>query len=212
MVGGSTHLISIPKENIDLREELAGLPYETWLMMNMVSKVRWTPVYLVKPHNLWRIDDSTKYCFARFLSLSNEVKLTLAESDQASGTDLLWVPNNNSLMKGIRVAMTCGFLASGTSLPIIACVSRLGEQELPGRDSLILKIPGFCIGRGANVSNKEIGHVLFIRNKFTAVSSAAEVADRCFVLKGIKQELSCHTVRDIPPSWCPVKRRFHKAF
>ena len=66
-------------------------------------------------------------------------------------------------MKGIRVAMTCGFLASGTSLPIIACVSRLGEQELPGRDSLILKIPGFCIGRGANVSNKEIGHVLFMR-------------------------------------------------
>ena len=63
----------------------------------------------------------------------------------------------------MQVAMTCGFSGAGTSMPIVACVSGLSEQELPGTDFLVLEIPGFY--GGANVSSDDnIGYVLFMRD------------------------------------------------
>ena len=284
---GSSHFISVPEEDLDLREELAALPYETQLMMESVSEARGTPVYPVKPHNLWTLDDTTNYIFAGLSSLKDEVKLTLKDSIRASGTDSLWIPDDNNSMKGMRVALTCAYSGAGTSMDIVVCVSGLSEHQLPGTDFLNLEVPGFCIGGGANVSNKGIGHVLFMRdtegakqrkfrwyqekvfipgvnsnrlefddldvstlsqippedtavvaidgdipqlkamldqldlyeehsiicNKISAAASGAEAAaDRCAVFKGMKRELPCHTVRDIPPSRCPMKRRVHKAF
>ena len=161
---GSTHCISVSEENQDLRAELSQLPYETRLMMEAVAEARGTPVFPVKPYNLWTLDDSAAYVFARLSNPKEEVKLTLASSARASGTDSLWIPDHNNSMKGMRVALTCGFSGAGTSMPIVACVSGLSEHELPGTEFLVLEIPGFCIGGGANITISGLGYVLFMHD------------------------------------------------
>ena len=165
---GSTHCISVSEENQDLRAELSQLPYETRLMMETVVEARGTPVFPVKPHNLWTLDDSTAYVFAGLSNLKEEVKLTLASSARARGTDSLWVLDHNNSMKGIRVALTCGFSGVGTSMPIVACVSGLSEYEFPGTEFLVLEMPSFCFDDGANITINGLGYVLFMRDTMGA--------------------------------------------
>ena len=51
----------------------------------------------------------------------------------------------------------------------------------------------------------------FIYNKTIATSSAAEAAvGCCAVFKDIKVELSNHTVRHLPLSQCPTKRKVNR--
>ena len=50
-------------------------------------------------------------------------------------------------------------------------------------------------------------------NKILAAASGSEAAaDRCAVFKGLKAELSHHTIRRLPASRCPMKRKVDKAF
>ena len=67
-------------------------------------------------------------------------------------------------MKGMRVALTCGFSGAGTSMHIVACVNGLSEHELPGTEFLVLEIPSFCIGCGANITINGLGYVLFMHD------------------------------------------------
>ena len=68
--------MSVPEENQDLREELSLLPYETRLMMESVADAHGTPVFSMKQHNLWTLDDSIVYVFSELSSLKDKVKLT----------------------------------------------------------------------------------------------------------------------------------------
>ena len=54
---GSTHILSVPEEDLDLREELKHLPEDTRVMYNIVSEAWGTAVFPVKPHNIWSIND-----------------------------------------------------------------------------------------------------------------------------------------------------------
>ncbi len=54
--------------------------------------------------------------------------------------------------------------AGGTTVPLVICVSGLTECELPGAEFLAVKLPGLCIGAGANVGIRQFGHILFMRN------------------------------------------------
>ena len=90
--------------------------------------------------------------------------MTLASSARVSGTNSLWVTDHNNSMKGMRVALTYGFSGAGTSMPIVAYISRLSEYELPETEFLVLEIPGFCIGGGANITISGLGYVLFMHD------------------------------------------------
>ncbi len=52
--------------------------------------------------------------------------------------------------KGARVNMTLATSAGITAAPLVICVSGLTERELPGAEFLAVKVPGLCIGAGAN--------------------------------------------------------------
>ena len=69
---GSTHLVSVPEEDLDIREELKQLPPDTRVLYDMVAEARGTAVYPVKPHNIWSIDDTTAYTFAGLSSLNDK--------------------------------------------------------------------------------------------------------------------------------------------
>ena len=138
----STRLISVPEDNLDIHSELKRLPVEIQLIMDAVAEARGTPVYPVKPHNLYSLDDTTQYIFAGLSTVKEDIRMTLTESVRASGINSLWIPDQGNAMKGMRVDMTFGFSGAGTSMPIVACVSGLSEKELPGADFLVLEVPG----------------------------------------------------------------------
>ena len=199
----STHVISVPEENLDICDELKRLSLETRLMMNIVSEVRGTPVYPVKPHNLWTLDDSTQYIFAGVSTLKEEARLTLTDFVRASGTGSLWVPDQGNTTRGMHVAMTCGFSGVGIIMPIVACVSGLSEHELPGTDFLDLQIPGFA--GDAVVSGDSVGHVLFMRATEWAKQRKFRWYQKHVFIPGVNynrmeyDELDVSTVSDIPP-------------
>ena len=161
---GSTHLLSVPEEDLDLREELKYLPEDTRVLYDAVSEARGAAVFPVKTHNIWSIDDSTVYHFSGYSSLSDKVKLVTSASVKASGSDSIWQLDENNSMKGMRVNMTFAFSGAGTCLPIVVCVSGLSDAELPGTDFLHLEVPGLCIGGGASIGNKQVGHILFMKS------------------------------------------------
>jgi hypothetical protein len=53
----------------------------------------------------------------------------------------------------------------GTCFPLVCTVTGLTEREmLTGKEFIHIKVPGLCIGGGGvNISNQEVGHLLFMR-------------------------------------------------
>ena len=49
----STHIISVLDESLDICNELKQLPFETKLLMDAVSEAHGTPMFPVKPHNIY---------------------------------------------------------------------------------------------------------------------------------------------------------------
>jgi len=161
---GSSHFITVPEEDTDIRDKLKTLDDDTRVMYDAVREARGTNVVPVKRHNTWTIDDSTVFKFAGTSSINNKSELVAKESVKASGNESIWTMDEGNAMRGLRVAFTFAFSGAGTSLPIVACVSGLSEQELPETDFLEVEIPGFCIGGGSNVAIKTPGYVLFMRD------------------------------------------------
>ena len=60
---GSTHLLFVPGEDLDIRDKLKDLPEDTRVLYDIVSEARGTVVYPVKLSNIWSIDDTTAYTF-----------------------------------------------------------------------------------------------------------------------------------------------------
>ena len=130
----------------------------------IIMKYRKQFIGTFKPvHAAVSIDDTGVWKFVGKASARERTKLVSSELVKCSETDSIWVLDNNNQLKGIGVNMTFGFSAAGTVLPIVVCVSGLSEAELPGTDFLDLEIQGFCVGGGANIQNKTVGRVLFMR-------------------------------------------------
>ena len=199
---GSTHLLSIPEENMDIRHELKRLPESVRTLIDHVSEARGTAVFPVKPHNLWSIYDTTTFVFAGLSTLSDKIKLTLKGSVQCSANESIWILDSNNSMKGLRVSWTFSFAAIGTCLELVVCVSGLSESQLIGTDFLHLEIPGFCIGGGANTENKGLGHVLFMRSTDGAKQkSSSGIRNMSLYLA------STGTAWSLTASMCPLSRR-----
>ena len=84
-------------------------------------------------------------------------------------------------MKGMRVNMTFAFLGAGKCLPVVVCVSGLTESELPGTSFLEVEVPGLCIDGGANISNKQVGYILFVRKTSGAKQKNSSGIRRIFL-------------------------------
>ncbi len=67
-------------------------------------------------------------------------------------------------MCGMRVKITWTFSGGGTCAPLFITVSGLNDREMPpGKDLIVLKIPGLCIGGSGVGSNAQHGYVVFMR-------------------------------------------------
>ena len=54
---------------------------------------------------------------------------------------------------------------AGTLYPFFVSVMGLTERELPGKDFVVAKIPGFCLGgSGVDVGNKRPGYICFMKD------------------------------------------------
>ena len=53
-------------------------------MIDSVSEARGTPVYPVKPHNLWTLEDAAQYIFVSLSMMKEDVRLTLTKFVRAS--------------------------------------------------------------------------------------------------------------------------------
>jgi hypothetical protein len=62
-VVASTHIITINKENDDIRAEIKSLPAATPKMYDMVTDFFGSAVYPVEPYLLYSTDDNTEYIF-----------------------------------------------------------------------------------------------------------------------------------------------------
>ena len=87
-------------------------------------------------------------------------------------------------------------------------------SEIPIEDTAVVSIDGDIPQLKSMIGELDLYEENAITcNKLSAASSTAEAAaDRCAVFRGIKRELPHHTVRNLPPDRCPMKRRVHNAF
>ena len=124
--------------------------------------------------------------------MDEKLKITLKESVLTSGTDSIWVYDDDyNDCYGVRVSMTVATSAGGTAAPIVVCVSGLTERELPGTEFLVLEIPGLCIGGGANVGIDSIGYVLFMRKTEGAKQKKFEWYQKEILLESVKENRRC---------------------
>lgn len=134
---GSTHFISVPNEDPDIRNYMKDAPEEIRIMYDAVTDARGTSVVPVKPHNLWSIDDTTFYTFQGKAPTKDKVNLVTKESVKASGSESIFRLDDSNSMSGLRVSMTVAISGVGTCLPVVACVSGLTDRELPDTDFLV---------------------------------------------------------------------------
>ena len=182
----STHILSVPEEDLDIREELKLLPEDTRFMYDIVSEVRGTAVFPVKPHNIWTIDDTTIWKFIGKAAARDSAKLVTKESVACRANDSVWMLDESNSFKGISVSLTFAFSGAGTALPIVVCVSGLTESELPDTDFLHLVVPGLCVGAGANIQIKSDGHVLFMRSTERARQKKFRWHQKKIFIPGVK--------------------------
>lgn len=129
-------------------------------LYDTVTDAQGCPQYPVKTWNVWSIDDSFSDTFAGVATKADKSKLVTKKSVKASGTEAVWQLDESNSMSGMRVALTIALSGAGTYLPIVVCFSGLTEHELPDMDFLEIEIPGFCIGGGSNISNKNPGYLI----------------------------------------------------
>ncbi len=86
--------------------------------------------------------------------------------------------------------------------------------EIPVKETAVVACDGDIPQLKAMLEELELydeNGIIF--NKLNPAASATEQsADRNPIFKLIKEKLPSHTVRNIPPERCPMKRRVHKAF
>ena len=60
--------------------------------------------------------------------------------------------------------------------PVFAIISGLSHEEIPGKDIVLLPIPGLFIESNLNVS-KDVGFICFVRRKYDPVQKELDVVE-----------------------------------
>ena len=69
-------------------------------------------------------------------------------------------------MCGMRVKLTWTFNGTGQCAPLFITVSGLHDRELPpGKDFVVLKVQGLCIGGVGIGGDSQLGYVAFTRKE-----------------------------------------------
>jgi hypothetical protein len=160
-----THFIHAFEEECDIRKELKGVSKETRQLYDLITDSRGgIPVYVVGPELITSTDDSTVYIFEGHSPKTDVFRLVTKESCATKGTNSVYNIDDSNAMCGMRVKITWTFSGGGTCAPLFITVSGLNEREMPpGKDLIVLKIPGLCIGGSGVGSNAQHGYVVFLR-------------------------------------------------
>ena len=76
------------------------------------------------------------------------------ESCATKGTNSFYKIDDSNAMCGMRVKNNLMFSGGGTCALLFITVSGLNDREMPpGKDLIVLKIPGLCIGSSGVSSN-----------------------------------------------------------
>ena len=163
---GHTHFVELQHPDIEMEKELRGLPAETRQMTEMVSKsLGDTPVYPLAPQLITSTDDTTEYVFDGSKPKEPKFVLCSKSSIADSGTNAIYCGDDCSSMNGLRVKLTYTVTAAGNCFPLVVTIAGLSEYEMPDDEFMHVEVEGLCIGGGeSNPNNKQVGHVLFMRN------------------------------------------------
>ncbi len=115
---------------------------------------------------MFSTDDTTEYIFEGIKGHSFKFVLVTKSSVKERGTKSLYKIDDSKAMNGMRVKLTFTFSAAGNCFPLVVTVTGLTEKEMPPeKDFIDIEIPGLCLGGGrVNLENKQVGHLLLMRN------------------------------------------------
>ena len=211
---GVSHLLPVERYDDDILSHMKKMPAKTLQLMEMASSTFGTPVYPIPPQYIYSSDDTTVYTFDGTAKGKEEFVLVTKSSLAKRGTRAVYHCEDDKAMQGMRVKLTFTFSAIGTCFPLVATVAGLKEREMPGKEFVHVKIPGFCIGGGGvNINNKEVGHLLLMRDSAGAEKQRFKWYQEEILFPGInghRQEFGkfdASSGREIPDkltavSWC----------
>jgi hypothetical protein len=138
---------------------------ETRQLYDLVTDLRGgVPVLPVHPEFITSTDDSTLYIFEGHSSEPDVFRLVTKDAIATKGTKSVYNIDDSNAMSGMRVRNTWTFSLAGLCAPLYLTVSSLNDREMPpGRDMVVLKIPGLCIGGSGIGANTLDGFVVFTR-------------------------------------------------
>ena len=165
-VVGASHILLRDKWDPDILHDLKHLPKPTVELTLAVSKA-WggRPVLPVKPAYIYSTDETTNYAYEGTRTEKGRFVLVAKKSVAKSGTQAMYNCDDNKSMSGMRLKCTFTLSALGACFPLVVTVAGLKDTEMPEKDFVHVKVPGLCVGGGGvNVNNKDVGHIVFLRN------------------------------------------------
>jgi hypothetical protein len=81
-----------------------------------------------------------------------------------NGTNSIYHMDEGKNFNGMRVKVTHTFSAGGMAAPLFVTVTGLNDREIPpGKDMIVVKVPGLCVGGGGVGMNEREGYAVFLR-------------------------------------------------